>query len=314
MKPNIKKYTTSNQPHIAYNASLLLGKPDSDLKKAMLKDNRILSLIKELKKWPGEPISSHKSARQLFHKLSFLADLGLTAQDLEMNNIIKIILKHKDENGIPQLPMNIPKAYGGTGNQIWAWALCDAPTTLYSLLKMGYSDQYINNAIKFLADQIRDNGWRCTVSKELGNWRGPGKKSDPCPYATLIMTKLLLQKKDEYKKEIETGAETLLSLWEKSLTDHPYIFYMGTDFRKIKLPFVWYDILHIIEVLSQVKKAVKDKRFKEMIDIVASKSNESHEFIPESIYTEWKNWDFGQKKQVSEYMSFCIDRILFRIS
>lgn len=59
------------------------------------------------------------------------------------------------------------------------------------------------------------------------------------------MIKLLLQYKDEYKNEISIGCNSLNTLWENSLNDHPYIFYMGTDFRKLKLPFIWYDILHV---------------------------------------------------------------------
>jgi len=34
---------------------------------------------------------------------------------------------------------------------------------------------------------------------------------------------------------------------------------------------------------------------------------------PESIYMPWKGWDFRQKKQPSEWMSFCIERIGNRI-
>ena len=50
-------------------------------RKAMLADPKIKVLIAELVDWPGTVLSSHKSASQSFHKLSFLADLGLTIND-----------------------------------------------------------------------------------------------------------------------------------------------------------------------------------------------------------------------------------------
>ena len=28
------------------------------------------------------------------------------------------------------------------------------------------------------------------------------------------------------------------------------MFFMGTDFRKLKVPLVWYDLLHVLDVLS----------------------------------------------------------------
>jgi hypothetical protein len=66
------------------------------------------------------------------------------------------------------------------------------------------------------------------------NWANsgePGRKDDPCPYATLAMLKMLSQF-DEWKnsKETHAGAECLLGLWKKSSELHPYMFYMGTDF------------------------------------------------------------------------------------
>lgn len=48
------------------------------VKKQMLGHPLVQGLIKELQEWPGLVLSSHKSAGQLYHKLAFLADLGLT--------------------------------------------------------------------------------------------------------------------------------------------------------------------------------------------------------------------------------------------
>ena len=30
------------------------------------------------------------------------------------------------------------------------------------------------------------------------------------------------------------------------------MFYMGTDFSKLKVPLVWYDLLHVLEVITQL--------------------------------------------------------------
>jgi N-acetyl-anhydromuramyl-L-alanine amidase AmpD len=40
------------------------------------------------------------------------------------------------------------------------------------------------------------------------------------------------------------------------------MFFMGTDFRKLKAPFIWYDILHATEVLSWYTYARSDSRMK----------------------------------------------------
>lgn len=311
----IENLINSSLAYVSYNAKLYFkGEVDIFLKKKMVEDERVNKLISELKDWPGERVSSHKSAQQLFHKLAFLADIGFTIDNNGISSIVKKILEHRDENGIPQLIMNIKPSYGGSGKDLWAWALCDAPIILYSLIKFGYNDPTMDKAVKKLASFIRENGWGCNVSKELGKWRGPGRKSDPCPYATLIMIKLLLQYEDKFRPEISLGCNALGKLWEDSVNSHPYIFYMGNDFRKLKLPFIWYDLLHVVEVLSQVRKNKMDKPLREMIKIIDEKTDYGNICIPESEYKSWKDWDFGQKKKHSEWMEFCIRRIFYRVT
>ncbi|MBI4977474.1 MAG: hypothetical protein HZC28_08335 [Spirochaetes bacterium] len=314
MKNPTAAFIDSPEAYVAYNAAVhMRDKRANELKTAMMKDARVTGLIAELGKWPGPSIASHKSAQQFFHKLAFLADIGVTADDKGVSAIIKKIVKDRDANGIPTLPVKIPEAYGGSGRQEQAWALCDAPTVLYALIVMGFSDRKIDTAVDYLAGNVAPNGWGCIVSEKLGSWRGPGKKSDPCPYATLIMTKMLLQYDlKKYKKEIGIGAETLLGLWTNSRKEHPYIFYMGTDFRKLKLPFIWYDILHVTDVLSRIPGISKDKRFMEMLAIIEKKEKNGC-FVPESVYQPWSDWDFGQKKAASDRLTFSVRRIQQRV-
>lgn len=151
---------------------------------------------------------------------------------------------------------------------------------------------------------------------ELGSFRGPGRKEDPCPYATLItliMTKLLLEI-PEFRKSsnVSLGVESLLPLWERRIDYHPYIFYMGTDFSKLKCPEVWFDILHVLDVVSRSSTKVNDHRINEMIEIVESKRTSSGRFIPESVWMAWKNWDFGQKKEPSRWLTLKVLKILGR--
>ncbi len=159
----------------------------------------------------------------------------------------------------------------------------------------------------------RNNGWPCAVSLELGTFRGPGKKDDPCPYASLIMLKALSSAGETECAEARAGVNSLLDLWERSREAHPYIFYMGTDFRKLKAPFVWYDILHVADVLSRFKWAAADKRLADMTGVIKSKES-GGAFTPESVWQAWKAYEFGQKKQPSAWLTFLALRILKRMS
>jgi hypothetical protein len=309
------------EPWVEYRARLdLLGQAEDEpqvgqARQRMLANPQVRGLVEQLSGWPGTVIASHKSAGQPFHKLTFLADLGLKTGDPGINIIIARILEHQSEEGPFQLRANIPTHFGGSGNDTWAWALCDAPLLVYGLIKFGLEgDARVKAAINYLAGLVRDNGWPCVVSKELGKFRGPGRKEDPCPFANLAMLKALSVTEGwRDSPESRSGAETLLNLWSESLTSHPYIFYMGTDFRKLKVPFVWYDLIHVLDVLSRFPWLKGDPRLQDMLTILKDKVDQDGRFTLESIWTAWKSWEFGQKKEPSRWLTLMAWRILGRM-
>ena len=119
-----------------------------------------------------------------------------------------------------------------------------------------------------LAARVSECGFPCACSPKMGRFKGPGRRTDPCPYATLLMLAALLQTDDKTRPELRTGAECLLRLWERSHDEHPFLFYMGTDFRKLKAPFIWYDILHVADVLSQLPWLQGDSRMEDILSTI----------------------------------------------
>lgn len=275
----------------------------------------IRNLVVELEHLSRTVLTSHKSACHPLHKLAFAADFGMRLDDPGMRSVINKIFEHISDEGPFQSLMNIPVHFGGTGQNQYAWALCDAPTIIYSLTRFGLgSHPAIIKACDFLIQLGRANGYPCVCSKEMGRFRGPGRKDDPCPYATLLMLKLMTC--DESAKNSEYARQSiaiLLDLWEHSQTLHPYMFYMGTDFRKLKAPFIWYDILHFAEILSHYQHAIADPRFREIIALLESKADNQGKFTAESVWQAWQEWDFGQKKQHSAWLTFLVYRIKKRI-
>jgi hypothetical protein len=309
------------EPWVVYRARLdLLGQSETTAevktaRAAMLRHPRVRDLIDELAGWPGTVIGSHKSAGQPFHKLAYLADLGLRAGDPGIDRIIARIGKHQSAEGPHQLPINVPAHFGGTGQDTWAWALCDAPLVAYALVRFGLTaDPAVRKAVAHLAGLSRENGWPCAVSKELGRFRGPGRKDDPCPFATLIMLKLMSEL-DAYRDgaAARAGAESLLSLWADSRARHPYMFFMGTDFRKLKVPFIWYDLINVLDILTRFAWLRDDARLRDMVSTLAAKADPDGRFTMESVWTAWKDWEFGQKKAPSRWLTLAAWRILWRL-
>jgi hypothetical protein len=314
------EWLLEGEPWIEYRTRLdLLGQSEKDpevraARKSMTAAARIRNLVAELSAWPGKVIASHKSAGQPFHKLTFIADLGLKVGDPGVDSIVDRIMEHRSADGPFQLPVNTPAYHGGSGREQWAWALCDAPLTVYALVKFGLKNEpAVEAAAGHLAGLARDNGWPCAVSRELGAFRGPGRREDPCPFATLAMLKALSEIEEmRESKACRAGAEALLALWSESRERHPYMFYMGTDFRKLKVPFVWYDLMHFLDVLSRFPWLGKDARMLDMIGLLKNKADRQGRFTLESHWTAWKDWEFGRKREPSRWLTLLAWRTLRR--
>ena len=296
----------------------LLGESKADLsnlRNEALQDKKIQAYLNDISDFHSMLVSNHKNPELPIRKLIFLLDIGFDTDIPEIKNAISQLMSHKDNNGIYQSLTNIPKHFGGTGTDIFGWCLCDAPLLLMALLKANLDyQQHIKQGVDFLVALNQPYGFPCSVSEELGKFRGPGRKDDPCPYATLVMLNLLSDI-DEYKNSdiAINGVKNILALWENSLERHPYMFYMGTDFRKLKAPAMWYDIVSVTDCLGKYEYAKNDKRFLEMVRIIKTKQDENGLFTPESIYTKCKGWDFGQKKTISPYLSYLCIRLLGRL-
>lgn len=282
----------------------------------MLKHDKIQSLLEDVQDWPGKVIKRHNDAELNIHKLTFLADLGIRGNEPQIENVIGKILKNPSVEGPFQILVNMPVYFGGSGRDEYHWILCDTPNIQYALHKFGLEDEAkIEKATEYLIGLVRDNGWPCAASSTLGTgFRGPGKSTDPCPYATLIMLKTLgISKKWKYSEASRYGVESLLNLWQHSYDKSPYLFKMGNDFRKLKAPLIWYDLLHLSEVLSQFEWIYDDPRFLEMINLLSTKADEQNRYKADSIWLAWKDWDFGQKNDPSPWLTFLVLRILRRI-
>jgi hypothetical protein len=309
----------SSSPWGQYRTRLdLLGETErsKDVKaarQAMLDHPQVQALVSELRDWPGPPLTRHNDARHLLHKLVFISDLGLRATDPGVEQIVDRVLDHQSAEGAFQLKVNIPTHFGGTGQDQLAWMLCDTPSIVYALVKLGVKDRRVKAAAKYLAGLIRDNGWPCAATPELGKFHGPGRRSDPCPYANLITLKALAQFAEWHDSDVcHRGAETLLSLWQQRKEQRPYLFGMGTDFARLKAPLIWYDLLHVTEVLTQFEWLRRDKRVSEMVSIVKAKADDQGRFTPESIWQAWREWDFGQKRAPSAWLTLITQRMLQR--
>jgi len=316
---------TCDEPWTRYRARLdLLGcSPEDDQvqadREAMLAHPQVRGLIERAAQLDSLPFKRHNDAAYPLYALSTLADFGLQAPDPGLDGVVRQVLAHASPEGPLRSLVNVPRVFGGTGEDGWVWMACDAPTLLYALLALGVGDvPDVQRAAAHLVGLAQDNGYRCTASPELGRFHGPGKRSDPCPIANVYALKALALipgglADPAVRLAAERAAGMLLDHWQHRQKVKYYLFGMGTDFAKLKYPLVWYDLLHVVEVLSRFSFVYADPRFRELLDLLVGQAGPDGRYTAGSMYQSWKGWSFADKKRPSPWLTLVVRRIVKRV-
>ncbi len=311
----------SDEPWTRYRALTDLGCRATDeahaarARHTLIADARVRALIARASNWPGYALKRHNDAAHPIYAVATLADFGLDRNVPGINAIAHSVLSHFDGDGFETylwLPRFLTKEDEDT--ERWGWMLCDSPTLLYALLAFGYeSDSRVQQAVETLRDLGGDDGWQCGAATSLPRFAGPGRKADPCPMATIYALKALsLVPEAQASRAVALGIETILAHWEHQADYKLRMFGIGTDFRRIKYPYVWYDILHVTDVLSRYPAAVADDRFTAMLAALTEQADESGRYTASSMYRAWSDWSFADKKRPSPWLTFLVTRILAR--
>jgi hypothetical protein len=297
---------------------LALPADDEGVKSAraeMVSHPKVRELVAQTATWGERALKRHNDASHPIYAFSTLADFGLVADDPGLDAGIEAVMAHQSPEGPFQTVVLLPKQFGGSGKEEWSWILCDAPTLLYALLGYGLGkDPRVQRAVAHLERAVDENGWHCLATPDLGTFKGPGRREDPCPIVNVYALKALALVPDlADSSAIRAGAEMLLSHWECQRERKMFLFGIGTDYRKLKYPYVWYNLLHVVEVLSRFPFVYDDARFLDMVEAIVAQADAEGRFTATSMYRAWKDWSFADKKHPSPWLTFLCCRVLKRL-
>lgn len=287
----------------AVELQLLDLKPDA---KPVLRDKAIKQIINRLKdNNVGIPALKngkvhYTETEKTYWDLFFLADIGLTINDLGLEREVEEIFKRQAPDGAFIIPPNVRDNY-----------YCMSAILLSSLAKMGYRDdprlyKYIR---VILNAQGLDGGWHCYNSDfEMLD-------IESCPMDNLNILMLLGQYERYREAPILNGAiNSLLEHWERRETNwRPHGFGIGRRFMSLHYPAVKYGILRVLDVLSLFPCAVNSRAFQSMLDFVHQKASGGR-YYAESTDGAYAEFDFSQKKEPSRWLTFLINRVEKRVS
>lgn len=297
----------SGEPFVKYRTLTdLLGKLESDKEVVASKElvcrHRLIKKIFDRQNrdgyWgtPKDIYTWWPKKDTTFWLLGILADFGFTKDNRKITRACEYVFS-------TQIPC------GGFG--------CAPPPVPYdcftgilteSLAKLGYvSDPRLKKAYEWLIQRQRlDGGFWC---KNRGLPGGPREKEPSCAFATLCVLSALVQN-PELKKS--TFARKSAAFLFKCWVNRGKIKYTGHDsqigkgWEKLKYPFTDYRILKYLDIHSQLEFSKNDFRLIEIMNMLITKQDEKGHFYAESIHKVWSDFDFGQKKLPSRWLTLIV--------
>jgi hypothetical protein len=238
-----------------------------------------------------------------FYMLGVLADFGLRKEDPGIERACEYVLGAQLDCGAfgvrpPPRPLD-----------------CFTGILTESLAKFGYTaDVRLGRAYEWLAGRQRvDGGFWC---KNTGQPGGPRQDEPSCAFAALcVLGALTLHPRLRGSGTAKRCAAFLLKCWDNRgrLRYAGHDSQIGTGWEKLKYPFTDYRLLMYLDIMSRLPHVRKDPRIRDITRILISKRDSEGRFRPESIHRAWSDFDFGQKKQPSRWITFLANYIIKRI-
>lgn len=291
--------------------------PDSETVRAahdaVLADERVRKLAEELPGWgEDEDVSGHHSPGYLPNRLNLLADMGVARGEFPaLDARLAELVAHQDGSG---RFLAFGKAPGRPKPE-WASLACDTNVITDVLLRFGPDDDaHVAAALKRIAADVaktpQGRAWQC-VPDSTTRWRGPGRKADVCPQVTLeglrAFSHLPAARRPAW---LPQAARTPLEVWRRRTEERPYMFGHGYQFKSVKWPNFWYDVLWVLETVGRypglwrgpdAEEADRTAIAEMLACLVAYNLDETGRVTPRRTYKGFEEFSFGAKRGTSPF-------------
>lgn len=235
----------------------ILGQPEDSpdataARAASVRSDAVRELMARLPDWGDAGTADHHSPYFLPNHLGLLANLGVRpGDDPRVDALLEAMLEHRDARGRLHTPVEAaarPRPEGGS-------VLCDSNAIIDVLGRFGMLDdprarRALKRMVADAADTPQGRAWRCVPEKRqlLGGMRRP----DACPQITLEGLRALSHVPSA-KRPAWTiaAARTPLEFWRRRSEERPYAFGHGFQFKTVRWPNFFYDVLWVLETVKR---------------------------------------------------------------
>jgi hypothetical protein len=279
------------------------GKTTTSCIRHILADKHISRLINETSDYFPVLATRHTDSKLSHYKLRMLSDFGLKKEH-GLQDQIKLV-KKKRNNGCYAIRQLLPIKHSDSANE-WNALPCDNPLILYILLSMGDHDEQTAKQVEHLKLQWETPvGWFCHLPFVESQFK---REKIGCPMAAIMALEVFSL--DEKTKESKYARNAFQAVAHHfNLGKSIYFFGRGKKFFTFKYPFIWYNSLYMADVLTRFEFTKKHDAVIQLMDWIKKGCDDEGRYKPNSIFLEYRDWDFGNKKEPSPWITFLCYRI-----
>jgi hypothetical protein len=284
------------------------------VKTELLSDNKIVQLATETNNWILEAATRNSDPKISYFKLQMLADFGLKYTDLNLQGTFEKATIHVIDNmfairgQIPDRPNKGEKfEKPDLKADVWHVSPCNSPVITNALLGLGVKNEQISLAVDSLKNKwIDKKGWFCHFFFVESQFK---KLQIGCPIAGLMALDVFSKVPDLKESEYSRFAFEPIK-FHKDYGQTLYYFGRSKKFWTLKYPYVWYNALYMADVLSRFDFLKDEPLVKDLIKWIIDSQTEQGTYKSTSVFMEYKDWDFSNKKEPSPWITFLCCRIL----
>lgn len=304
----------------------LLGRSRDDRELAsahgeVLAHPAVLALIGTLPSRVTPTSADHHSPLFLPNRLNLLADMGVRRGDFERVDALLEALADTQDGAGRFTPRTGPSS--GHAN---VSPRCEHNAVTETLLRfgLGADERVARGAARVVADLstgAQGRGWCCVPEKR--SLRSRLTKLDICPQIDLEGLRSAAAAGATPAGGLLEAARTPLELWKRRSDERPYRFGHGYQFKTVRWPSFWYDVLRVVDTVGRFPELWRgpDARASDTQAIaelaaclIAYNVDTDGRVTPRRVHRGYEGFSFGNKDAASAFATAQVLAALARVS
>jgi len=280
---------------------------NQNIKKIM---NRLSDTKLGIKSFSHSP-ADYRIYGSFYWNLRFLADIGLSAEELGIGEWIQQMQLQQLEDGQFMIRYHRKK-------QQTISLICMTANLTYCLIRLGYRESNtVKAALNFIVTTRRkDGGWHCDRLKQNGEHH---ENAASCLAANIHVIRALGQFGKKYEAIVEPAIDYFYCIDDLSFLQNCELdTKQHTNFNKLRYPphYTGLDILNVVHSLTYFPGLLENSKFANLENLILNRWDGKNWLRTEKRIPEWSDFDFCQKSGYSEWLTSlfiqAIERVYFK--